>query len=495
MSYYLISIGGTGAKCSEAFVYLNGAGLLKDSQPVKLFFVDADVACGNLVRAQQVANKMNELSDMDFGDSGLFANKIDAADAWTPLEQGSATLDEIFSINSLKNNKESEAGYLLYQILFSKDERTTPLDKGFRGHPAIGTAVIADAAINKHDQTWKNLMQEINNDKDAKVFLFASVFGGTGAAGFPTIARVMFDKLNKDPQGNPVVQIGGALVLPFFQFPAASEQEAKEMQAKVDNFILNTQSALAYYQNSDLLKSVFKKIYLIGDSDLADVKEFSLGSESQKNDANYIELYAALAAFDFFNHDATDEYGVTPMIARGAEENNQDSVEWGDLPDPCIKEKLYDRLVNYISFLHVYKNGVLPILRKCSLGTINRKHVAWFIDLVQNRGKLDVSDKEVMEKFEKLGVYAKSLFSWLGQISSNSKRTINLVNTQEISLDDEVAYKNRHLEELILPIKERKKDYRYVWQQLCSSERQNLKGVKYKKEGFLFNKLYDVVKK
>lgn len=50
MSYYLIGIGGTGARCMESFIHLNGAGLLKDNQAVNLLYVDADVSCGNLTR-------------------------------------------------------------------------------------------------------------------------------------------------------------------------------------------------------------------------------------------------------------------------------------------------------------------------------------------------------------------------------------------------------------------------------------------------------------
>jgi hypothetical protein len=53
MSYYLIGIGGTGARCMESFIHLNGAGLLKDNQAVNLLYVDADVSCGNLTRTQQ----------------------------------------------------------------------------------------------------------------------------------------------------------------------------------------------------------------------------------------------------------------------------------------------------------------------------------------------------------------------------------------------------------------------------------------------------------
>ena len=66
---------------------------------------------------------------------------------------------------------------------------------------------------------------------DRKLYFpkFASAFGGTGAAGFPTIARILHNTLKKDQDGNCVANIGGALVLPYFQFPPAPTDEEKEM--------------------------------------------------------------------------------------------------------------------------------------------------------------------------------------------------------------------------------------------------------------------------
>ncbi len=65
------------------------------------------------------------------------------------------------------------------------------------------------------------------------------------------------------------------------------------MQAKVSDFILNTKSALDYYNKSGVIGDVFDSLYLVGDNDLTSMKEFSLGSNSQKNDAHFIEIYAA----------------------------------------------------------------------------------------------------------------------------------------------------------------------------------------------------------
>ena len=113
--------------------------------------------------------------------------------------------------------------------------------------------------------------------------------------------------------------------------------------------MINTKAALDYYRKSDLLDNIFKSIYLIGDNDLNDVGNFSLGSTTQKNEANFIELYAALAAVDFFNKKEFSNF-ESPMCARA---DGTNKIEWEDLPD-CnadVRKKLQD----YIKFLGINK--------------------------------------------------------------------------------------------------------------------------------------------
>jgi len=95
MSYYLIGIGGTGARCLESFIHLNGAGLLKDSQPVKMIFVDADVSCGNLVRTQKAAGLYIEACKLGFGNSGLMKNKLETMEVWSPVPESCSNLDDV----------------------------------------------------------------------------------------------------------------------------------------------------------------------------------------------------------------------------------------------------------------------------------------------------------------------------------------------------------------------------------------------------------------
>jgi hypothetical protein len=107
MSYYLIGIGGTGARCMESFIHLNGAGLLKDNQAVNLLYVDADVSCGNLTRTQQTVELYAKVKKLRFGNKGIFKNDIISTGFWCPVEEGSNTLDDVFQTSSLVNKEEN----------------------------------------------------------------------------------------------------------------------------------------------------------------------------------------------------------------------------------------------------------------------------------------------------------------------------------------------------------------------------------------------------
>ena len=497
MSYYLIGIGGTGARCLESFIHLIGAGLLKDTQPVKMIFVDADVSCGNLVRTQKAADLYIEARKLGFGTTGLMKNKLETMDVWTPVPENCSDLNDVFQSKVLSNMNQYQPLNMLYNALFTEQERTTPLDKGFRGHPAIGAAVMNSSVSGDTDTMWQEVFQQINTDKDARIFLFASVFGGTGAAGFPTIARIIKRSLKKDQEGNTIAKIGGVLVLPYFQFPPASFAEEEEMQAKVDEFILNTKSALDYYNKSELLKEVFQRIYLIGDSDLADVKTFSLGSNTQENDANVVELYAALAAFDFFNKNEFGEKSGTPMIARGDDTKDTiDKIQWEDLPNPCIDGHLKDKLYAYIKFLYTYRHCVLVNLEKCAAEESYKRQVAWYKDLVQKAGKIDVyHDRQIMTEFKALGDYAEAFFRWIKDISDHPKRKIELVNKQ-VSTKPEALQFSLDVYQVVLPIVERKDKltHKEFWNQLCSYTKK-LKKTTNSGAEILMQAIYDICSK
>lgn len=448
MSYYLIGIGGTGARCMEAFVHLNGAGLLKDKQPIKLIYVDADVSCGNLQRTQAATEAYTKAQGVGFGNTGLFGNAVEDCAPWSPVPENKQNLDEVLQRSGLFTKTKYEALGLLYDSLFTKEERETPLDKGFRGHPAIGAAVMGSSMDVESVDPWRTLMQKIKTEKDARIFMFASVFGGTGASGFPTIARILQNLLSNDDFGSDkyVAKIGGALILPYFSFPHADDDSEGDMQARVENFMLNTKSALNYYKDSELLKTVFNSIYLVGDNDLSETNNFSLGSNTQKNSAHFIEIFAALAAFDFFNKKDFSKV-ETPMVARGDNNGEGDIITWEDLPD--FNDAVRIRIKNYIKFLFMFNKIIYPQLDKDRFSDPNpsffaklrgKGRQAWTEQLLTNKGHIEIKEDAQWIKFVDIKNYSDIFFDWLKQVCDNKVRHIQLVDKEifadELSIGD-----------------------------------------------------------
>ena len=125
--------------------------------------------------------------------------------------------------------KEEAIGHL-YKALYTKKERTTLLNEGFRGHPSIGAAVIAkkinlsDGNYTIEGEVWSWLKNRVNEDVKtgltARIFLVGSIFGGTGAAGLPTVAKLLRHTFESFCESKKVV-IGGGMG--GTRIPAATE--------------------------------------------------------------------------------------------------------------------------------------------------------------------------------------------------------------------------------------------------------------------------------
>lgn len=223
----------------------------------------------------------------------IFKNKVQIVEpfSWKPATYN-IKLDNLMDANIIKDTPLGN----LYRALYTIKEIDTPLNEGFLGPPSISVAVLAQKFLFQKDEGWGRFIQKIqndvgNSDRGVKIFLVGSIFGGTGVAGIPTIARLLRDKLSSY---SDKVSIGVVLLLPYFTF--LSKEDANELYAKAKNFLTNSKAALKYYFQG---KNDFDYMYFFGDSLPINVN-FSIGGNEQKNNSHIIELYAALAATDFF---------------------------------------------------------------------------------------------------------------------------------------------------------------------------------------------------
>lgn len=374
MTLYIIAIGGTGARCVEAVTHAAAAGLFTDDA-IKVLFVDADESNGNLSRTSETIKTYQECYDIVKNNSSVpwMQTPIELLSFWSPFSNSTnKTLGSFLSYNSYKNNFPA-LGHL-FDVLYTKDEREAPLDVGFRGRPAIGSAIISQVNFDELEQEpWTTLIKLIRADlgtgKSVNVFLCGSIFGGTGASGFPTIGRLLVNKLSR-LEGRDRLKIGGLLMLPYFAFLVPNEQESSEIYARADQFLLNTESALRYYVNE--AQSTFDSVYMLGNQNPNNVR-FSVGKNSQCNEPHFIELYAALAAKHFLLNAANGEPGKVILIGR----SSPGKVTWKDLPD---SDQVKQKLVNTTRFAFAWMANLVPELAYASKVGVKgfQKQAPWF---------------------------------------------------------------------------------------------------------------------
>jgi len=329
MSFYIIAIGGSGAKCVESIVHLASTGLFT-KEPIRVLFIDPDESNGNLASSKQCINTYSNCYELIKGTSSCPWLKTEISfigdtGIWSPIGSDKS-LSSIFNYANLQRSPETKALGNFFDVLYTKDERDEQLDEGFRGRPAIGAAVMSQVSMDSSTQEpWSTLIRQVETDLRLggfpKIFLCGSIFGGTGASGFPTIGRLIANRL-ENIEGRDRVKLGGLLMLPYFQFEVPSDY--KRICAKPEQFLLNTEAALRYYVTQ--ARERFDAVYLLGDQNLAPVGKFSTGKDTQKNTPHFVELYGALAARHFF---LTPETQPVVLISRG----KSNEVNWKDIPD------------------------------------------------------------------------------------------------------------------------------------------------------------------
>jgi Tubulin like len=494
MACYVIGIGGTGAKCIEALIHLCAAGLMPDirnaqgqvvgKEDLYVAFVDSDVSNGSLDRARVTLTQYNACKVNKFGATDLFKTKLYVGkkdgktyDTWSPFAEDDTTqpqLADFFDYESLVSNSKSPAlrtvGQLM-DVLYSHEEKTTTLERGFRGHPSIGAAVLSSSLNFNDSEPWETLKNRIRQDvagEGARIILIGSVFGGTGAAGLPTIARLISNEFNLPRVSN--TQLGGVLVLPYFSFDPPREDG---MRADSENFLLSTQAALKYYHQQAIAGKkmgldVFQTMYILGEAQLSPVAVPSLGSTTQRNEQHVLELYAALACLDFFDRSRTPA-GYN-MIAR----RSQAEIGWPDLPyaEPDLLRKKIGQLARYA---FAYLSSYFP-----TLINLKKSYCApWYIDFFERRNLLVEEHKTTLEDMRD---YCESFLLWLAHITTSAKGIeVSLIKENAFSevvndTDDgkprrqlKQTFALREFDNLVLPESKKKSPngLHHLWENMC----------------------------
>lgn len=331
---FVIAIGGTGMRCLESFVHLCAMGLF-DNQTIDILTLDTDQSNGNKGRVENLIELYNKIKSDD-------ANNIDGgrpnADTFFSAEinlykfytvYGDANRKTYKILSGVNSGLHKDENTDLTDLFFDEDSvQSFELDHGYRAQTHLGSLLMyhgiveaarnvsrnADAASTAEKDLRKFLLALQEAQNSARVFVFGSIFGGTGASSIPVIPVALRDGINILSDGTKtlntnVVKFGSTLLTDYFTFTAPGSEQKKndKVIADANNFALNCQAALQFYQADPTVRSTYKRFYHIGwpfpAINVTSKNKTITGGQEQKNACHVVELMCACAAYDFFTLD------------------------------------------------------------------------------------------------------------------------------------------------------------------------------------------------
>jgi hypothetical protein len=321
---FIFAIGGTGSRVLKSLTMLLAAGLKPNSQrgyEIVPIIIDPHKSNEDLKRTERLLVNYQSITNAVGLSNGFFATKI------TTLDNLVKSQDRIgksftFNLQQVSNtkfkdyidfNQLPEPSKCLADILFSGksisksgeaiDLLDIEMDIGFVGNPNVGSVVLNQF---KDSNEFKEFAS--NYGPDDRVFIISSIFGGTGAAGFPVILKNIRNAMNNtniDSKGFlQNAKIGAISVLPYFNV-----EKDKDSPIQKSDFIGKTKAALYYYKDNVTGNNSVNALYYIADDHSGTPYKNDPGEHGQQNDAHFVELVSALAILDYL--EIPDEHLIT----------------------------------------------------------------------------------------------------------------------------------------------------------------------------------------
>lgn len=390
---YVFGIGGTGSRVLKALTMLLASGVKCGVDTVVPIIIDPDASAADLTRSVESIKRYISIRSK-LGFSGGVENRFFATEIEETITNFRLKLDntqdtkfkEYMSMSTMsKSNK------AMMNMLFSQKNLDSDMKVGFKGNPNIGSIVLNQFEESEEFANFAN-----NFKANDKIFIISSIFGGTGASGFPLLAKIL--RSNKNIPNHNIIngaQIGAITVLPYFSVKPDGDSEIDS-----GTFISKAKAALAYYLNNISRNDTLDQLYYIADTQ-REAYDNHEGGQEQKNKAHLIELLSALAVIDFSR---SSHKGNTIHKEYGLAKGSNDVI-FGDLGAET-RGLLQVPLTQFMLFCNYFR------------------HQSQRTYLSQSWAKNSKIDKSFIESG-----YAKSVFNfhqdfsgWLEEMANNTRK-------------------------------------------------------------------------
>ena len=185
---YVFGIGGTGARVLRSFTMMMAAGVNIGADEIVPIIIDPDASNADLTRTVALMNTYRTIhSSLSFtpkNESTFFRKELSQILVNYTLrinDTDDKTFLQFIDLPSM--DKSSQA---MMRMLFSEKNLGSSMDVGFKGNPNIGSIVLNQIVDSNDFQVFAN-----NFEAGDKIFIISSIFGGTGASGFPLLLKTL----------------------------------------------------------------------------------------------------------------------------------------------------------------------------------------------------------------------------------------------------------------------------------------------------------------
>jgi hypothetical protein len=388
---FVIAIGGTGMRCLESFTHLCAIGMF-DNQEIELLTLDTDQTNGNKGKVEELIRLYTRIKTSGTTDGGtpnantFFSAKLNLHRYYTNYSgTGRENYKNITKI-STGSPEQQKANKLISDLFLDNNSvQEFNLAHGYRAQTHLGSMLmyhgIVEAARNiakgadvqPQERELETFISKLEKaGANARVFIFGSVFGGTGASSIPVIPKALQDFVKIRSGGTSSIdftkaKFGSTLLTEYFTFkkPDDKQKSAKEDSVIADSsfFPLNSQAALQFYQSDPTVQKCYKILYHIGwpieskkvDEENSGHKTIT-GGANQKNPCHITELLCACAAYDFFTRKDGFDNAKAEYLYKAVEfKNNSFSFSFNDFVGNINKsgETFANRLGAFFSLAHI----------------------------------------------------------------------------------------------------------------------------------------------
>jgi hypothetical protein len=432
----LIGIGGTGAKIVESVLALCACGMGPAS--LQVGFIDQDEPNGNVIRSRQLLGAMADFDQHwsqgahvldrgkpSDGGSRFMATRVSRVapqphDFWCP-HPGSSTLASIFQREQMEPGDRR-----LMDALIPEADQVLELSVGYRGRPHVGSPAVAAATLGDQNSAppfWRaitSVVQRARGGNGSRIVLAGSVFGGTGAAGFPTVARMLQAYVSQGGATSDL-RVGGALMLPYYSFPPPGQGQDSDV-VKDQDLVIQSQAALKYYAKLfDEQVKLFEELYVVGWDPRYELHYHQAGGTGQASPPLPPELLAATGVLRFLSPEhqvPADAANATYVSCR----TSKDALVWSDIPS--VREKTpreaFLRIGQTLRFAAYWRYQLEAELKQNpKLFDPGRTRHPWF--RAQGVRQVDFSDAATVASLKSLSDVNELLLAWAALMQAGAE--------------------------------------------------------------------------